>query len=495
MLVLAATVVGLLNNVLIAVVFGLTVRVDAFFAAMMLPSLFMILCVDYLGKNFLPVFAVAKRDGDLSASQMTSTVVTIVALLAAVVTALMVAFSEPLFAVLLPGFDDSEAALVARYFSIMAPSIVLMAVNAFHEYVCQYNEQFTRVVAIRMALPVANLIAIAILSPLIGEYCLPLGYLIGHIVVFVLMARSAQYRFVPRVTIRADLERKIFVNSAILMSTGFISRTRSIVMNVLASTLGGGAISAMALTMKLTEPLERCAFTGARMVMFSRTARMFAEKNERELGQLYATGLRVSFLLLAPLLWWVGLNSLVVVQAFFGRGEFTAEMASLVAGTLMAMIPSVLFSGVNVLLSNAFYAADRVRVPAVIMPLGMLVYVAAAVPLAELLGTQGLALATTISTLVVFICLFVGLSRIVDELEPGRTTLYLLGYGALAGAMIAGTSSGLSALHLPAWLVAPISLPLGAAIYLGLLALSRDPTCRGLQYFARDWYRAVRLPA
>ncbi len=58
-LVLASLGIGLLNNVLIAALFGLTRNVDAFYAAMMLPSLFMVLCVDYLGKNFLPVLAQA----------------------------------------------------------------------------------------------------------------------------------------------------------------------------------------------------------------------------------------------------------------------------------------------------------------------------------------------------------------------------------------------------------------------------------------------------
>src|SRR5687768_6516566 len=104
-LVIGALGLGLLSNILIAALFGLTHRVDAFFAAMVLPNLFMVLCIDYLGKNFLPVLAKAKAVSEACASSVTSSIVTMAALLAAAVTALLVTFSTPLFTALLPGFD------------------------------------------------------------------------------------------------------------------------------------------------------------------------------------------------------------------------------------------------------------------------------------------------------------------------------------------------------------------------------------------------------
>src|SRR5688572_31097447 len=56
-LLVASVGVGFANNVAIAWMFGLTRSVDAYYAAMLLPGLFMVLFIEYLGKNFLPVFA------------------------------------------------------------------------------------------------------------------------------------------------------------------------------------------------------------------------------------------------------------------------------------------------------------------------------------------------------------------------------------------------------------------------------------------------------
>ncbi len=495
-LVFGALGIGLLNNVIIAGVFGLTREVDAFFAASMLPGLFAALCLDYLGKNFLPVLALAKKESAESASTLTSSVVTIVALLAIAVSVVLAVFSGPLFSLLLPGFDPSETELVSRYFWIMAPAIVLMAVNTFHEYVWQYDERFVYVSAARLALPAANLAAILLLAPWLGEYCLALGFLIGHLTVFVLLVRRVPYRYRPRIAMRATLERRVFANSAVVMSTGLIARTKSIIMNYLASTLGGGAIAALALAMKLTEPLERGAFAGARMVMFSHTARLFVERNERALGQLYSLGLRVSFLLLAPLLWWIGLNSHEIVRAFFLRGEFTPQMGALVAGTLVGFIPSVLFLGVNQLLSNAFYAMNRIKVPAIVMPFGTAISVGAAVRFAAIFGTQGLAMATTVTSGIIFSVLFVCLARTLRELKPLATAGYMLAYSVLGGAAMILTIGILGAFALSPAVVAILSLPLGAALYCGGLALVGDRTYRRLIDFGRNCFvRGAEPPA
>ncbi len=487
MLVVAALGLGLLSNILIAALFGLSYRVDAFFAAAVLPSLVMALCIDDLGKNFLPVLASAKAVGEACANSVTSSIVTIVALVATAATVALGAFSRPLFAALLPGFDASALELVSSYFTIMAPSIVLMAVNTFHEYVWQYEERFTYVSASKAALPAANLAGLLLLAPWLHEYCLPIGYLVGHVAMFLLFLRRLPYRYRPQIKMRAGFERRVFGNSAIVMSTGLIARSKSIVLNYLASLLGSGAIAAVALASKLTEPLERSAFTGIRMLMFSHTVKLVVADDRRSLGALYSMGLRAAFVVLAPLLWWIALNSDALVRALFGHGQFTPEMATTVAGVLLALVPSVLFLGVNQLLSNAFYAMDRVKVPALVMPLGMLVYVAAAIPLSSWLGTQGLALATTFASMAVFGALLVAIARQVPEIGLFRTTGELGFYAVLSGTAMLGIIAMLSRIAWPPLAVAVASLPLGALAYTAALHLVGDRTFRTLVELVRAY--------
>jgi len=137
-------------------------------------------------------------------------------------------------------------------------------------------------------------------------------------------------------------------------------------------------------------------------------------------------------------------------------------------------------------LSNAFYAMDHVKVPAVVMPVGTLIYVGAAVPLAALYATQGLAMATTVTQLVVFVALFACFARFLRTLHPLRTGGYLVVYAALAGAFMIMTMALLEAFGVRQMATAVLSLPIGMGLYFGALAALGDDTYKRLMEFVRS---------
>jgi putative peptidoglycan lipid II flippase len=473
-LVLGSVAIGFTSSVLIAALFGLSRRLDAYYAALMVPNLFVTLCLDYLGKNFLPVFARARAQSPETASEVTSSVVTIVGLLAAALAIALCLTSRQVFSVLLPGFDAADLALVSRYFWILAPAIVLTAVTCFHEYVCQHDEQYTRIAAITASQPVINLIAIAGAGPFIGEYALPIGYTAGQAITFLLMTRYARYRYRPRFTVRSEWEKPIFTNTAVVMGSGLLVRTRTLITNFLASLVGDGAIAALNFGYRLIEPLERTTFSGVRRLMFSRTARLVIDDNSREIARLYRLALTASFLLLTPLLWWVVLERDLVIGLLFQRGAFDAAMTALVAITLIGYAPSVTFAGVNSILSNAFYAMSRIAIPALVMPLGTLLYLGVALAAYQPLGVLGLALAPTAMHATVFVILLFLLGREMPQLDAKSVLGRIAAYVALGGAALALPQLLIEPLALPRLVEAGLHLAAGAILYFGALALARE---------------------
>jgi peptidoglycan biosynthesis protein MviN/MurJ (putative lipid II flippase) len=260
------------------------------------------------------------------------------------------------------------------------------------------------------------------------------------------------------------------------MSTGLFARSKSLFVNYFASLLGGGVITAIALATKVTEPAQRTAFYAARMVMFSRTARMFQGGEIAALVRLYEFGVKASFLILAPILWWVGLHAHAIVDLAFGHGAIAAREVRLVGSVLIALIPSVLFLGVNQLLSNAFYAMDRIKIPALIMPAGTLLYAAAAGPASAAFGAPGLTLTTTLVSVVLFLLLLSLLARALPGLRAGRTLLRVAGYCAWSGVCLVGCTWIVQAAWPDALVAAVVSLPAGIALYGGMLLLLRDRT-------------------
>src|SRR5690606_34176565 len=372
---------------------------------------------------------------------------------------------------------------VSRYFWVMAPTLALMAVRTFHEYVCQHDEMFVRVTAIRTVLQAVNLVALVTLGPVLGEWSLPLAFLAGHLAAFVLTARQARYRYRPRFALRADWERRVFTSSAVLMTSGLVARVPPLIATYLASLLGPGAITALAFANKIIEPIGRSTLTGVRMLVFSRSARLYLDRNTREMRRLYGLALAASFLALVPLLAWLGFNATEIVRWVFERGRFDVGMAGLVATALLGFLPCAVLYGLNTVLSNAFYAADRIAVPALVPLAGTAVYVAVAWPLASALGLFGLALAYSVAAVTTFVVMLAMLRRLLPEFDAGDIGLRFAAYTALAVATL-GTAHALALrAGLAPAAVAAASLAAGGLVYVGALAACRDPYLRRLFQF------------
>jgi putative peptidoglycan lipid II flippase len=267
------------------------------------------------------------------------------------------------------------------------------------------------------------------------------------------------------------------------MGSGLAARIPPLIATYLASMLGAGAITALAFANKIIEPIGRSTLTGVRMLVFSRSARLYLDRNTKEMSRLYGLALAASFLALVPLLAWLGFNVTEVVRWVFERGAFDAGMATLVSAALLGFLPCAVFYGLNTLLSNAFYAADRIAVPALVPPLGTVVYVALAWPLARELGLMGLTITYSVAAVTTFVLMLVMLRRLLPEFRPGEMGLKLAGYTVLAVAAFGAADVLLRSLGLGSTAIAAVSLVAGTAVYVGALAACRDVYLRRLFKF------------
>src|SRR5690606_37879324 len=81
----------------------------------------------------------------------------------------------------------------------------------------------------------------------------------------------------------------------------------------------------------------------------------------------------------------------------------------------------------------AFYAMNRVAVPAAVMPIGTLVYLALAPLLYRPFGVFGLAFTTSVVAAAIFVLLLFFLSRRVPEFGARTLILRLAGFATVGG--------------------------------------------------------------
>ncbi len=432
-------VIGFLNNVAISGFFGRNRAVDAYFAADILGVMFMSLIVDYLGKNFLPIYAARFHESPEDAGRVASIVITLLTLVTTATVGVLLIFAEPIFAFLLPGFSDEDVHVTTRMFTILAPTIILMTINNFHRYIWQHDEHYSRVAFARLFIPLTLLVFITGGYFFGTVYALAMGVLAGHIMSTLVLAYRLPYRYRPRIDFRNPDVRKILTNSAMLTGTGLIARLYGPIQQYYASLLGEGAIAATTIAFKLCRTIYESALMGVRMIVFSRSAREAAQGNFDKLADIYDYAVSAVLLAVVPIVVWMALNAEPLINVLFLRGEFTNSMAALVVLALLGGAAGIVFFSITVILSNSFYAMQRIAVPMVTMPLGTVIYFFAAKYLSETYGIFGLALANSVVAGTMTIVLAFALAFILPKFSAisfvKRIVLYLVpaAIGGFAG--------------------------------------------------------------
>lgn len=466
-IIFGALLIGFLNNVAISAFFGLNRSIDAYFAANILGQLFLNLIVDYVSRNFLPIYSQRFNESPEGAFRLASSIIIILTSAAILIVLLLLSVSRELFDFLLPGFTSDELSIVTKMFSIQAFAIVFMTMNNVNEYVWQHSENYVRVVIARVFLPLSLLVFIVAGYLLDNVYALAMGYLTGHIVAFLVMAYGVPYKFTFRVDVRDDGVRRILLNSSLLTLSGLITRLRAPISQYFGSFLGPGAISAIALANKICSPVYESALLGVRMIVFSRASREAARGNLVKLADLYDYSISAVSLAIIPIATWVGLNNKLIVTTVFQHGEFTDAMADLVTLALFGAVPTMVLFGLMQLLTNSFYALQRLAVPLFVLPIGTGVFYLAARQLSETLGVFGLTLAGSIAAAFSAITLAGALSFALPNFSAARVGARMMIYMVVSFA--GGYAGTLAAAQLPVG--GPISL-LTSLIILGLVYIA-----------------------
>lgn len=467
-------VFGLVNNIAITGVFGLNRSVDAYFASFVLVNLFIILVIDFLGKNFLPIFAVRSDESTESASRLTSIVVTKIGLLSVMVAAVLVGLSGYLFRLLLPGFESDAIEIVSATFMIMAPCIAIKSVNAFHEYVWQYHEHYNRVVISRVFVPITLTVFILALGNVIGTQALPYGFLVGHIFSFLFLIYRIPYRFQPRFDFADRDFIKIMRNSGVLMSTGFIARSKSVFVQYFASQLGEGAIAAVSIAQKICRPIYQSALVGIRMILFSMSAKAVARSDFAAFARMHNLAFTGVFFFTVPIAAWYAVEGDLIVRTVFQRGAFTDEMTSLVYAALLGYAVSIIFAGAVQISSNAFYAMDRVGVPATVMPLWPILFIPVAYFAVPAFGIVGLAGTTSVISAIIFSLMIWRMKVMVSALAVDSILISLLKYALIAALAVLAASQVSEMIVLNKYVRMAVSAGVVGAVYIALTWLLAD---------------------
>jgi putative peptidoglycan lipid II flippase len=451
---MTSRVLGLVREQVLAYYFGASDAMDAFRVAFRVPNLMRDLFAEgAMSAAFVPTFtSYLTRDGRERAWQLGNSVLNGLIVVTLVLVAAGFAFTPALIRMFAADFGEVPGKLELTIYlaRIVLPFLTLVAMAAAFMGMLNALGHFFLPALSPATFNLASIVVVVALVPLaevigvrpivIVAAATVLGGVAQIAIQWPALAREG-FRYEPRIDIRDRGLHRVLL----LMGPGTLGMAATQI-NVFVNTLlatgqGTGAVSWLDYAFRLMY-LPIGVF-GVSVATVS-TAAISRQVAEARLGQVRSTiAHAISLMMLLNVPATVGLVVLAepIVRVIFERGSFTPADTAATASALKFYALGLLGYSVVRIVTPAFYALGRSRLPVIVSAGSVIVNVALNLVLVQGLGFRGLALGTALTAMLNAATQVVLLRREIGGIE-GRALATSFAKIALAATAMAAAAAG-----------------------------------------------------
>lgn len=394
---LASRFLGLLRDRLLAAHFGIGAQADAYTAAFRLPDLiFTLLVSGAFAVAFIPVFTAHwTAEEKEKAWDLTSSMITILALATLVICGLVFVFVGPVTHLIAPGFDPYRAHLTAHLTRIMLVTPVFFAVSSV---VGSVQQAFNRFVFFALSGVFYNLgiiFGIVFLSHGHSIYGVAYGVVIGAAlqgIVQVLGLFGLGFRFRPRLNLRDPGVRRVISLVIPRSLDQGIDQINYSFQTIIGSKLATGSLTAFYYASNLREVPLAIFGTAIATAAFPGLASKAAKKDKTGLVKDFVFNARLILFLVVPSAAAAVVLRGYIIRLLFGFGNATT------ANTLGWFSASIVFQSIFFLVTRMYYSLQDSKTPLFTSIFAIGLNIILSLKLAPTFGIAGLAAAQSITS-------------------------------------------------------------------------------------------------
>lgn len=406
---------GLLRDMVIARFFGASMATDAFFVAFRIPNILRRLFAEgALTVSFIPVLKEAQvREGKVEAKRISDIVFTFLSITLVFVVIAGIILAPFIVKLIAPGFTSPDKVELTTYLTrITFPYIFLICMVAFAMGVLNSVGRFAAPAAAPVLLNISIIFSAIALSPLFDEpvTALSFGVLAGGVLQVLLQIPSMKKEgYLP--SINFDFKHPALKKLLLLMAPALfgiaVYQLNIFVSTIIASFLPEGSVSYLYYADRFFQlPLGIFVISLATAILPTMSDQAASNRLE-DMRHSLAFSLKVIFFVTLPAAAGLIAVSVPVFSLFFQRGEFDYETTVNTALALQFYALGLWAIGGVKIIVPAFYAMQDMKTPVKAAFFAFIANIILSLVLMGPLKHGGLALATSLSSLLNFIVLLV----------------------------------------------------------------------------------------
>ena len=445
--------------------FGASATTDAFLISQTIPSQIFSFISAGIATSFIPMYSrILKEEGKEGAHRYTNNLSNILLMLATVVVVIVFLFTKPLVKLFAQGFTGDTLELALKFTRIGVFGVYFSALSTIFAGYLRLHDNY--ILPTAAAFPI-NLIIIASLfiSARTNVYVLAVGSVLAAASQVLLLApliRKTGYKHRPVIDFK-DKYMKMMIMMALPVIVGSsVSRINVLVDRTLASAIAVGGISALNYADRINGFVNGFFVSSLVTVLYPTIAKMAVEDNTKGLKASIGESLSIINLVVIPATIGAMLFSKEIVSLLFGRGAFTPEAIQMTGTALFFYSLGMAPAGLRTVLTRTFYAYQDTKTPMINSTIGVTINIVLNVILSRFLGLGGLALATSISSVVTAFLMFVTLRKKIGPFGLRKITGSFI--KICIASVIMGTAAYASFIFAGIYIKANLSLMLAIAV-------------------------------
>jgi putative peptidoglycan lipid II flippase len=409
-----AKVIGFLRELVLASSYGASMYSDAYLIAISIPTVIFTSIGVAIGTTFIPMyFDINNGLGKRSALKFTNNILNMVIVLCILLSIVGFIFIEPLVKIFAFGFEPDVFNITVKFTKILILGIVFTGMSNVMTSYLQVNNNF--IIPGFANIPYNIIIIISIiLSVKYNPDIMVWGTLIGIVFQFIFQfpfATKCGFKYKFSLNFKDEhIKKTIWLLGPVLIGVA-VNQINVAVDKALASTLVEGSISALNYANKLNAFIIALFISTLSAVIYPTLSKLSSENNKEKFIDAISSSVNSVILLVIPISVGAMVLSTPIVRVLFKRGAFDERATYMTAIALVFYSVGMVGFGLRDILGKVFYSLQDTKTPMINGAMAMVLNIILNLILVKFMGHAGLALATSISSIICIFLLFRSLKK------------------------------------------------------------------------------------
>ncbi|MFR2795610.1 murein biosynthesis integral membrane protein MurJ [Romboutsia timonensis] len=407
-------VLGFIRELVLTYFYGTTQISDVYITSSTIPTILFASIGTAIVTTLIPLFyEVEKNDGKDKSIKFVNNILNIVIIISIIISILGYIFAEPLVKLFAMNFYGDKLKIAVEFTRIMIFGTIFIGLSKIMTSWLQINGEFTIPGMIGFPFNICIILGIAISSK--GNInMMAIGTLIAmasQLLIQLPFAIKKGYKYKLYINLKDEYIKKILVLIVPVFIGVGVDQVNTIADRSLASTLGDGIITVLNGAYRLNGFVLGIFIATVASVIYPTLSKLSSEDNKEKFISSVVKSINTIVILIIP----ISVGAIVlaepIVKIVFERGAFNSDATRMTAIALSCYSIGMIGSGLREILNRVFYSLQDTKTPMINGAFAMVINIILNIILINFLGYAGLAIGTSISSLICIILLFNSLKK------------------------------------------------------------------------------------